>query len=92
MDGADASNRQHVSRWHITASSSPSRRARHASVEKLSVPMIAAIASSCLVNRDTLGDINPTFESDTNIVAMPPEQSAFANCEKVVERDVEADG
>ena len=30
------------------------------------------------------------FENDTNIVPMPPEQSAFSNGEKVVERDVEA--
>jgi hypothetical protein len=49
----------------------------------------AAAASSRLVDRDTLADINPTFESDTHIVSMPPKQSAFSNCEKVVERDVE---
>jgi hypothetical protein len=61
----------------------------HASVEQLSVLVITAIASSCLVNRDTLADINPSFENDTNIVPMPPEKSAFSNCEKVVERDVE---
>src|SRR6476659_308144 len=77
----------------VTASSSPppppSRRARHASVEPLSVPVTTAIASSCSVSRDTLADINPTFELDTNIVPIPPEQSAFSNCEKVVERDVE---
>jgi hypothetical protein len=54
------------------------------------VPVITAIASPCLVNRDPLADINPSFENHTNIVAMPPEQSAFSNCEKVVERDVEA--
>jgi hypothetical protein len=53
------------------------------------VPVITAIASSCLVDRDTLADINPSFENDTNIVPIPPEQSAFSNCEKVVERDVE---
>ena len=54
------------------------------------MPVITAIASSCLVIRDTLGDINPAFESDANIVPMPPEQSAFSNCEKVVECDEEA--
>jgi len=42
-----------------------------------------------LVSRDTLGDINPAFELDTNIVPTPPEQLAFSNCEKVVKRDVE---
>ena len=53
------------------------------------MPVTTAIASSCLVSRDTLVDINPMFENDTNIVPMPPEQSAFSNCEKVIERDVE---
>ena len=53
------------------------------------MPVITAIASSCLVSRDALVDINPMFESDANIVPMPPEQSAFSNCKKVVERDVE---
>ena len=53
------------------------------------MPLITAIAGACLVNRDTLADIKPSFENDTNIVSMPPEQSAFSNCEKVVERDVE---
>ena len=53
--------------------------------------MITCLASAIarLVIRDTLVDINPTFESDANIVPTPPEQSAFSNCEKVVERDVE---
>jgi hypothetical protein len=62
-----------------------------ASVEQLSVPVITAIASvtAFLVSRDTLADIKPSFENDTNIVPTPPEQSAFSNCEKVVERDVE---
>jgi hypothetical protein len=46
---------------------------RHASVERLSVPVITAIASACLVNRDTLADIKPSFENDTNIIPMPPE-------------------
>jgi hypothetical protein len=54
------------------------------------VSVITAIASPCLVNSDALADINPMFENDTNIVPMPPEQSAFSNGEKVVERDVEA--
>jgi hypothetical protein len=64
---------------------------RHASVEQLSVPLITAIGSAiaCLINRDTLANIEPSFENDTNIVPIPPEQSAFSNCEKVVERDVE---
>ena len=53
------------------------------------MPAIHAIASSRLVSRNTLGDINPTFENDTHIVPMPPEQSAFSNCEKIVERDEE---
>ena len=42
-----------------------------------------------LVNRETLADINPAFESDADIVQMPPEQSAFCNGEKVIERDEE---
>ena len=54
------------------------------------MPVITAIASSCLVNSDTLADINPMFKGDGNIVPMPPEQSAFSNCEKVVECDEEA--
>jgi hypothetical protein len=45
--------------------------------------------SACLVKRDTLADIKPSFENDTNIVLMPPEESAFSNREKVIERDVE---
>ena len=55
------------------------------------MPVITAIGSSCLVSRDTLVDINPTFENDANIVPMPPDQSGFSNCEKVVERDVKVD-
>jgi hypothetical protein len=77
----------------VTASPSPPRRAqddRHTSVEQLSVPVITAIASARLVNRDTLADIKPSFENDTDVVPMPPEEAAFSNCEKVVERDVEA--
>jgi hypothetical protein len=42
------------------------------------VPVITAIASPCLVNSDTLADINPMFENDTNVVPIPPEQSAFS--------------
>ena len=53
------------------------------------MPLITAIASAFLLNRDTLADIKPSFENDTNIVPMPPEEAAFSNCEKVVERDVE---
>ena len=52
------------------------------------MPLIIAIASACLVNSDTLADIKPSFENDTDIVPMPPEEAAFSNCEKVVERDV----
>jgi len=51
--------------------------------------VFTAIARSCLVSRDTLGDINPAFELDAYIVPTPPEQLAFSNCEKVVKRDVE---
>ena len=51
--------------------------------------LFTAIARYCLVSRDALGNINPSFERDANIVPIPPEQSAFSNCEKVVERDVE---
>jgi hypothetical protein len=66
---------------HRTGSGQPSHHVttatraddRHASVEQLSVPVITAIASACLVNRDTLADIKPSFENDTNIVPMPPE-------------------
>ena len=53
------------------------------------MPLITAIASAFLLNRDTLADIKPSFENDTKIVSMPPEEAAFSNCEKVVERDVE---
>ena len=59
---------------------------------QLTVPLITVIARCCLVSRDTLKDINPSFKSDTNIVPMPPEQSAFSNCEKIVERDEEVYG
>ena len=53
------------------------------------MPVITAIASACLVNRDTMGDIKPSFENDTKIVPISPRETAFSNCEKVVERDVE---
>ena len=43
-----------------------------------------------MVISDALGDVNPAFESYAYIVPMPPEQSAFSNCEKVVECDEEA--
>jgi hypothetical protein len=33
--------------------------------------------------------IHPTFENDTYVVLPSPSEVAFANCEKVVERDVE---
>ena len=36
-----------------------------------------------------LADIKPSFKDDTNIVPTPPRESAFSDCEKVVERDVE---
>ena len=42
-----------------------------------------------LIEDDVLADIKPSFKDDTNIVPIPPRQSAFSNCEKVVERDVE---
>ena len=50
--------------------------------------MVTCFASA-IARFDTLGDIDPAFESDANIVPTPPEQSAFSNREKVVERDVE---
>ena len=53
------------------------------------MPLITAIASAFLLNRDTLGDIKPSFENDTKIVPISPRETAFSNCEKVVERDVE---
>ena len=53
------------------------------------MPLITAIASTRLVNSDTLADIKPSFENNTDIVPMPPEEAAFSDCEKVVERDVE---
>ena len=45
--------------------------------------------SACLIECDTLADVKPSFENDTHIVPIPPRESAFSNCEKVVERDVE---
>jgi hypothetical protein len=59
---------------------------------QLTVPLITVIARWCLVSRDALKDINPSFENNTNIVPMPPEQSAFSNCAKIVERDEEVYG
>jgi hypothetical protein len=54
------------------------------------VPVITAIASfSCFVDRDTLVDINPSFELDTNIVPTPPHEPTFCNCAEAVERDEE---
>jgi hypothetical protein len=44
-----------------------------------------------LVELDTLMDIKPSFENDSNVVPPPPNETTFANCEKVVERDVEMD-
>jgi hypothetical protein len=60
----------------VAASSSPPRRRaddRHASVEQLSVLVVTAIASACLVNSDKLADIKPSLENDANIVPMPPD-------------------
>jgi hypothetical protein len=45
--------------------------------------------SACLVEHNALTDIKPSFENETNIVAVPPHESAFSNCVKIVERDVE---
>ena len=53
------------------------------------MPVITVIASSSLVSRNTLGDIDPAFENDANIVPIPPEQSTLSNREKVIERDEE---
>jgi hypothetical protein len=89
-----SANRQH-GQW---LAPSPTRHRHHhdaqttdTSVEQLSVPLITAIASAiaCLINRDTLADIKPSFENDTNIVATPPPESALSNRVKIVERDVE---
>ena len=33
--------------------------------------------------------ISPSFENRTNVVLAPPSEAAFANCEKVVKRDIE---
>jgi hypothetical protein len=38
---------------------------------------------------NTLIGIDPSFEYDTNVVSVPPNEAAFANCEKVVKRNVE---
>ena len=63
----------HRHRITVTATTRAARKTiRHASVEQLSVPVATAIARSCSVSRDTLADINPTFELDTNIVPIPP--------------------
>lgn len=39
--------------------------------------------------RNTLMGIDPCFENDTNVVLVSPNEAAFADREKVVERDVE---
>jgi hypothetical protein len=52
--------------------------------------LITAIASAiACFNRDTLADIKPSFENDTNIVAIPPPESALSNRVIIVECDVE---
>ena len=43
------------------------------------------LKSAGLVKHDALANIKPSFENDTNIVAVPPQQSAFSNCVKIVE-------
>src|SRR4029078_12002491 len=45
--------------------------------------------SPCLIECDALADVKPAFKHDANIVPVPPRESAFSHCEKVVERDVE---
>jgi hypothetical protein len=42
-----------------------------------------------LIARDTLADIKPSFENDTNIVPPPPHEPTFPNRKKAVERDEE---
>jgi hypothetical protein len=42
-----------------------------------------------LIECDTLADVKPSFKNDTDIVPIPPRQSAFSNREKVIKRDVE---
>jgi hypothetical protein len=53
------------------------------------VPVITSLTSACLIARDTLADIKPSFENDPNIVPPPPHEPTFADCMKSVERDVE---
>ena len=38
---------------------------------------------------NTLIGINPSLKSNADVVAVPPNEAAFTNCEKVVKRDVE---
>src|ERR1700752_592147 len=50
----------------------------------------AAAANLPEMSMQLLGWQNdPTFENDTYVVLPSPSEVAFANCEKVVERDVE---
>jgi hypothetical protein len=50
---------------------------------------IGARDVSLIFDRDTLGDVKPSFEGDTDIVTPPPHKPTFCNCKKAVERDVE---
>jgi hypothetical protein len=47
-----------------------------------------AARSARPVERYTLANINPSFKEDADIIPTSPEQPAFCNCEKAVERDV----
>jgi hypothetical protein len=42
-----------------------------------------------LIERHSLADIDPSFKGDTDIIPAPPEQPAFCNREKIIEREVE---
>jgi hypothetical protein len=66
---------------HFFAFSPNATTGRQCIGQKLSWSIITGLASAIawLIDRDTLADINPTFELDTEIVAIPPEQSAFSN-------------
>ena len=54
------------------------------------MPVTTAIASSCLVSRDTLADIDPYFRKRHQYRPDTSKAVGVSNCEKVIERDVEA--
>jgi len=40
-------------------------------------------------NGTVRSEVYPSFESDAEIISIPPDESAYADCSIVVERDVE---